>query len=209
MDQLMLQRQHIVRTYNLQEVRMVKKAPTVLQGAAGQAGKMEAQKIQEEPDSLSLSTHSEAHLVRASSASAVSTEAIPREVEHADAAASLFTATFAAFIREHEETAQFHLFRKANEPLTVLWNRWKSKAISCPGETAMQLPEWDQFETVRLLKGLLRVASFMSEHRAEPISRGHVQSAADADRMWKFEETSSPSSHIIYGDRPQQLSGAD
>jgi Asp-tRNA(Asn)/Glu-tRNA(Gln) amidotransferase A subunit family amidase len=137
MDKIMVQRQHIVRTYNLQEVRMVKEAPTVLLGAAGQAGKMEAQKIQEDPYSLSSSTHSEAHLVRASSASAVSSEAVPREVEHADAAASSFTATFAAFIREHHETAQFQLFRRANEPLTVLWNRWKSKAISCPGETAM------------------------------------------------------------------------
>jgi hypothetical protein len=193
-DKTLAQRQHIVHTYNLQEVKMVKDVPP-MQPEADRADDKEVDSKPEQAHredgaaGLPSTVHLEAHLVRASSASEVSAEVVPLGAEHADAAASSFTATFAAFIREHRETAQFQLFCRANEPLTVLWNRWKRKTMNCPGEPAMQLPEWNQFETVRLLKGLLRVACFMSEQRAEPIvrSREALQPAA-VDPRWKFEE---------------------
>ena len=73
-------------------------------------------------------------------------------------------AAFAELIRHHgDSTDQFKLFCKANGPLAALRQLWVRKADQCPGELPMQLIEWDNFETARLLKGLLRVAGFMAE----------------------------------------------
>jgi len=51
----------------------------------------------------------------------------------------------------------------------------------------MQLLEWDHFETTRLLKGLLRVASFMHEPLEAPV-QSDLQHDADAAHKWKFED---------------------
>jgi hypothetical protein len=74
----------------------------------------------------------------------------------------------ADFIRQHgESTHQFKLFCKANGSLVKLYQLWEDKKTTNPRELPIQLPEYDDLEHSRLLKGLLRVMGFTRER---PIS---------------------------------------
>ena len=89
-----------------------------------------------------------------------------RETEIDPAAAPPLATKLAEFVREHGSSAnidQFKLFCKANGSLHTLKLLLRRKFNEMPEELLVQQAEWDHFESVRLLKGLLRSASFRAE----------------------------------------------
>ena len=103
----------------------------------------------------------------------------------------MHAASLADFIRLHGDsasTAQFKLFCKANGPLAVLHQRWVNKMSARPRELHIQLPEYDDLQKCKLLKGLLRVAGFTQERPVSLAEQAPAAALADEEEMLRWED---------------------
>jgi len=95
----------------------------------------------------------------------------------------------ADFIREQgESTAQFKLFCKANGSIVKLYQLWEHKKIINPHELPIQLPEYEDLEHSRLLKGLLRVMGFTRERPVSHEPDAMASAAAIIPGQMRFWE---------------------